>query len=462
MKTALIFSLFFSGLCLGQQIKNVKLLDHWQDDTLLTNSTQVRYSGCWGFSYQEREYAVIGSTEGAHFFELGTDNQLRLIGFIKGRHSSSLVITREFKFYDHYIYATCDEGPSSLQIIDVSTLPDSVSLVADLQNNLFGRTHNLFIDQANAKLYLCNVTPIVNGVDLPMVPLRVFSLTNPIAPALLWEGPQDLNEVHDIYVDQNIAILNCGYDGLRVYDFSNTSNPNFISTYPFYQQQGYNHQGWLSPDKTTYVFTDENMGLAVKKFKVSPTYQFTPQSFFSTSDYPSIKTAHNLQINDNFAFIAYYNDGLRIFDLRKTDPIEIGVYDTYTEVDATNFTMWGAWGIYALYESERIVVSDRNNGLFLFHFDQKLFNVPSGDEMFKLYPNPSNNVITLRTPNDFIQDFTYSILDCQGKKLLSGTVKNESVLQLELPYASGVYFLHIDYVDYLFSSSSSVLKIVKN
>jgi hypothetical protein len=82
--------------------------------------------------------------------------------------------------------------------------------------------------------------------------------------------------------------------------------------------------------------------------------------------------------------------------------------------------------------------------------------------MFKLYPNPSNNEITLRTPNDFIQDFTYSILDCQGKKLLSGTVKNESVVQLELPYASGVYFLHIDYVDYLFSSSSTVLKIVKN
>ena len=151
MRFIFVFCLCFSGF--AQDIKNVQLLDKWSEDTLLTNSSNVRYSSCWGFEYQNREYAVIGSTEGAHFFELTSDNELRLIGFIKGRFSSSLAITREYKFYQQYIYAVCDEGPSSLQIIDVSTLPDSVSLVADIQNNLFGKTHNLFIDTSEALCY---------------------------------------------------------------------------------------------------------------------------------------------------------------------------------------------------------------------------------------------------------------------------------------------------------------------
>ena len=136
MRLFLFFFIAFSGF--SQEIKNIQKLDQWNEDTLLTNSTNVRYSSCWGFEFNNKEYAVIGSTEGSHFFELTSDNQLNLVGFIKGKYSSSMAITREYKFYQHYIYAVCDEGPSSLQIIDMAFMPDSVVLVADLQNNLFG------------------------------------------------------------------------------------------------------------------------------------------------------------------------------------------------------------------------------------------------------------------------------------------------------------------------------------
>ena len=45
-------------------------LDNWHDDTLATNSSKVRYSGCWGFERNNEEYAIIGSTEGTHFFHV--------------------------------------------------------------------------------------------------------------------------------------------------------------------------------------------------------------------------------------------------------------------------------------------------------------------------------------------------------------------------------------------------------
>ena len=54
-----------------------------------------------------------------------------------------------------YLYVVCDEGSSStLQIIDVSNLPNSVNTVYD-SNQLFTKSHNIFIDTATAKLYAC-------------------------------------------------------------------------------------------------------------------------------------------------------------------------------------------------------------------------------------------------------------------------------------------------------------------
>jgi hypothetical protein len=186
---------YFIGF--AQESKNISLLDNWSNDTLVTSSSLARYSGCWGFSTNNHEYAIIGSTEGTHFFELTAENKIRNVGFIEGKFNSAQVIHREFKTYQHYAYSVCDEGNSSLQIIDLQYLPDSVVKVADLQDVNFGKTHTLFIDTTNTLLYACLVTPIVNGIQSAKIPMRVFSLADPLNPVLLWEGPDDIPEVHD-------------------------------------------------------------------------------------------------------------------------------------------------------------------------------------------------------------------------------------------------------------------------
>ena len=461
MRFLFLFFCLFSFFARSQYIQNISLLDVWKSDTLLTNSSNVRYSSCWGFERGNKEYAILGSTEGAHFFELSSDNKLNFIDFIPGRYVSSQAITREYKTYRQYAYAVGDEGLSSLQIIDLSYLPDSVHLVNDLQNNFFGKTHNLFIDTTNALLYLCSVKPIVNGIDQSLIPLCVFSLADPVNPLLLWSGPSDIDEVHDIFVRENLAILNCGYEGLRIYDFSQANQPQLLSTLEVYPDQGYNHQGWLSPDNSTYVFADENAGLRIKKCSLNEDYSLIIENLFESSNKSFPKTPHNIQITNDFAFVAYYNDGLRIFDLRTAVPTEIAAFDTYSDISGETFSMWGAWGIYALYSSERIIVSDRKNGLFLFDFDRSRFLNSAPSSGFTISPNPlyQSESLIISVPSN-INRFSYEFFDANGKVLDKMDIQNTSNYSLNLQYKSGIYFIYLRYVNSLNEVEYYVKKIV--
>ena len=458
-----IFLLFFCAFSLfGQEVKNITLLDHWYSDSLLTNTSQVRFSSCWAFEQGGKEYGIIGSTEGAHFFELTNENRFRFIDFIPGRFISSQAITREYKHYKNYVYAICDEGPSSLQIIDVSYLPDSVHLVGDLRNELFGKAHNLFIDSTNALLYLCKVRPVVSGIETSMVPFRVYSLFDPTNPILVWQSPSDIQDVHDLYVRDNIAILNCGYDGIRVYDFTNPNAPIYLNNLTVYQEQGYNHQGWLSPNGKTYVFADETSGMRIKKANFNSDYSIDIVSFFGRPNVPYNKTAHNIHCTDEFAFVSYYNDGLRIYDLRLNPPREIAAYDTYIDNSLTNnFSMWGAWGIHALLPSGRILISDRNSGFYLFDFDRDFFLNQAIDEI-QIYPNPvlDNESFVLRMPYDRVNNFTYEMFDVNGKLLTSQTVNDQSYSEIKAPEVSGLYFLKVKYNDVFMNEITTIEKLV--
>lgn len=448
MKPLSVF-FFIATFSLFGQVKNVKLLANWQDSTLVSNSSQVRYSGCWAFVYNQEEYAVLGTTEGAVFFNISNGNELVFIDEVQGAYSASQATTREYKTYLNYAYAIGDEGNASLQIIDYSFLPDSVILSAEIQDERVGKAHTIYIDTANALMYLCSVTPIVNGQEGSLIPLRVFSLADPLSPSLLWEGFDDLNEVHDIEVRDQIAILNCGFDGIRIYDFSNPTAPVYLANLEFYQEQGYNHQGSLSPDKTMYVFADETPGTRLKQCAVSDQYQLQVQHVFGTENTPYDKTPHNIYITNNLAYVAYYNDGLRIYDLRTDPPIEIASYDTHSDLQGNTFSMWGAWGINASLPSERILVSDRISGLYLFDFDRKLFeSVPSQQEPL-LYPNPSieGQEIYIRLPESIKTPFQIRVMDAKGALIKMFSIENQSYCKLSIDLSSGLYLVQTIFFD---------------
>ena len=148
--------LLFTPFCLISQSNNIELLDQWYIEGLpITNDGESVFNDVWGLEIENDKYAIIGSTNGTHILSI-IDNRLEEIDFVAGKYAGNQAIHRDFHDYNGYLYAVCDENASSLQIMDLSYLPDSVHLVYD-SDSLIVRAHNIFIDTANAKLYGCAV-----------------------------------------------------------------------------------------------------------------------------------------------------------------------------------------------------------------------------------------------------------------------------------------------------------------
>ena len=440
----------------GQSFHNITFLDQWHQDSLISNSSKVRYSDCFGFVRNGSEYAVIGSTEGTHVFLVSDQNKVIPKGFIRGRYSSTFVQHREYAVFQNYLYAVCDEGVSSLQIIDLQYLPDSIHLAKE-DTLQFGRVHNIFIDTIQEKFYSCIHRSTVNTQTID-APLKIFSLADPLILQELWSGPGDVNEVHDIYVRNGIALLNCGYDGLRVYDFTNTTTPDYLDSKSIYTDQGYNHQGWLTPDGTRYLFADETNGKRVKNCSFNGSV-VTINNYFGTN-YENGSVPHNIKATNEFAFVAYYNEGIRIYDLRYPVPLEIAHYDTYP--DESPYKMNGNWGIFADLPSERLLVSDRQYGLFLLHFDRQkmLQSFPLSDEI-ALFPNPvsSSGKIFLTIPIETIRT-QWEIFDLNGKKVSNGNSEHFSYTEIPVDFSAGTYQIKIHLYDDTDKYQEIIRKIV--
>ena len=178
-KFILIVAIALIGISSNAQ-QTGTLLYNWQDTTLVGSwAYNNTYNECWGLEVNGSEIAIIGSTDGTHFFDVTDPANATQVAYVAGAYQGGGVIHRDYHDFQGYLYVVCDEGSSStLQIIDISTLPDSVTTVYD-SNALFTKSHNIYIDTATAKLYACASNTAID----------VYSLSNPTNPTLIFSYP---------------------------------------------------------------------------------------------------------------------------------------------------------------------------------------------------------------------------------------------------------------------------------
>ena len=387
----LTYSLILTNI---QAQQTATLLYNWQDTSLVGSwAYDNTYNECWGLVVNDREFAIIGSTAGTHFFDITDPTNSLEVAFVAGGYTGGGVIHRDYHDFSGYLYIVCDEGNSStLQIVDITNLPNSVNIVYD-SNALFTKSHNIYIDTATAKLYACASNSAMD----------VYDLNIPTNPNLIYSY-NGVGHVHDAFVRNDSAYLNCGNDGLRVFDFSNVNQwgdqPTLLGSLTSYPDAGYNHSGWLNNDGSIYIMQDENHGYDVKILNVSDLNNITVLSTFNSGVDPN-SMAHNGIIKDNLAYVPYYHDNLRVFDISDpNNPIQTWKYDTYSPDNHNSYK--GAWGVYPYLPSQNIIVSDMQTGLYIIKLENSSTNIIKSNVQNDIYPNPVTNKFTITSEADKI------------------------------------------------------------
>lgn len=409
MKKIINILLLMLPVILFAQATKLKLLGHWRDPALKGSAQYDNtFNEAYGFVANGHEYGIIGSTFGTHIIDVTDPEHPYERMRIPGGTSSTEVIHRDFRYYKCHIYGVCDEGGgSTLQIIDVSRLPDTAILVYN-KNDLFTRVHNIFIDESKARLY----TSSEKGVT-GYYALGLYDIRQPENPVYIGHysvfGNITANHVHDCFVRNDTAYLNCGYDGMAIMDFSDAKNPKPLFTLKpnEYNYSGYNHSGWLTPDGKTYVMADETHGLPLKVFDLTDFSHAKVVSYLSVYGDSAKAIPHNPLLSCHYAYVAYYYDGLQVYDISNAKSPQLKYYyPTSTEVNYLNYK--GAWGTYPFLPSGNIIVADMQNGMFIIEGPEKVCNpanicsttatsVYSEHTSLALTPNPARDQVRIHS-----------------------------------------------------------------
>ena len=356
MKKCLTFFLLtFLFMCtpFAQVSFNMNLLDQWDESGL-------SYNDCWGYvDGNNNEYAILGSFSKIHFFQITANDDFILVDeFTPG----STTVWRDFKTYGNKAYAV-SEGNEGLLVYDLSNLPNSVSLSHEITSE-FTRAHNIYLDEANGKLYVAGSNTQSNG-------LIIYDVTTSPPTHLASVSLPGGGYVHDLYVKDNTAYCSHGNNGFFIWDVSTPTSPSFLTS--FTGEQGYNHSSWVTPDGNTAFYAREvGVGLPMTALDIS---NYNDLEVISNFKYPLLapthidNVPHNPYLVGDYLYTSYYEDGVQVFDV--SDPANVtqaAYYDTYPSNTQYN-GYEGCWGVYPFLPSGRILASDDINGLFLLELD---------------------------------------------------------------------------------------------
>jgi choice-of-anchor B domain-containing protein len=339
-------------------------LGHLHLDDFPTNPS--RANDIWGYvSPSGREYAIVGLRDGTAFVEVTNPTNPLLIDYFAGGVST----WRDMKTYQHYAYSV-NEEEGGIQVFDLAAIDDGVVFELDSVIEMDVTTaHNIALNEETGFAYLIGPNFGEGGVV-------AYDLSDPAAP--VFAGAWDENYVHDalfisfdegVFAGREIGFLFAGRHGLIIADVTDKSNM-FTLSVTEYDGLAYCHYGWVSEDGQ-YVFVNDELDERDGLVSTTTTYIFGIDDHIDhthfegsfTNGMPSID--HNPMGRDGFLYEANYTSGLRIYDVRDIHNVtEVGFFDTHPATDGLGFS--GAWGVYAALPSGVILVSDIQEGLFVF------------------------------------------------------------------------------------------------
>jgi hypothetical protein len=270
---------------------------------------------------------------------------------------------------DGVLFALTSSDAAGISVFNVSDPTDPVrvhqfGLLPDGPDSEIG-VHTIFIE--GTRLYITQ-----QGV-------KVYDISDPSSPEFLgrfWV-PADDAYLHDMYVEDSIAYLNYWGEGLVVVDLTDVDDPHTLGVFDGYAEYNTSHSNWVTRagGRTVSVHGDERVGAHVRIVDVDPTSADFMEEIGSYQTQEAV-SVHNIMAYENLAFVTYYQDGLRVLDLSDpTDPREVAHYRTY-DADAPYYShssiFEGAIGVDYDPTTRTIYVVDTHRGLIMLHLDEEL------------------------------------------------------------------------------------------
>jgi choice-of-anchor B domain-containing protein len=307
------------------------------------------------------EYALVGAQMGMSIVKVTNPASPVEVLQIPGPDN----LWKEIKVRGKYAYVT-SEGGGGLQIVNLSSLPNTAGVVyknwtptiPGAGTGPLSTIHALHIDNNFAYLYGSNY---FDGGAM------VADLTDPWNPTYVGNYQNTSSAyVHDGYVRNDTMYAGHIYAGFfSVVDFTNKAAPVELANQS--TPTNFTHNTWLSSNSKVLFTTDENDDSYLTSYDVSNLGSISELDRIQSNP-GSNSIVHNTHIinvlGNDYAVTSWYKDGFTITDVGRPDNmIQVGHYDTYA---GTGGGFEGAWGVYPYLPSKNIVVSNINEGLFVF------------------------------------------------------------------------------------------------
>lgn len=371
--------------------ENVDLIGRLTKTELLGTNQSLNDIWGWTDSETNKEYALVGLTDGVTFVDISDPAEPIVVGKLKealnkANTSNSVLYDdegkeasawRDIKVFNDFAFIVSDNQPHGLQVFDLTKLRNAtnppISFVEDKHYSEFGRAHNIAINEETGFAYVVGSTTYGGG-------LHIIDINDPLNPVFAGfhsdstAGRNRTGYIHDTqcvnydgpdsdYQNQELC-FNSSETHLVIANVTDKQNTSTISKIG-YVGRDYAHQGWLTDDHRYFLLDDElDSGNTT-------TYIFDVQDLdnpelIGTHVASSLSIDHNQYVKGGNVYQANYTSGLRILtlnDVENGNLSEIAFFDTFPSNNDHVFD--GAWSNYPFFESGLIIVSDISNGLFI-------------------------------------------------------------------------------------------------